>query len=141
MAKTFPSEEWFEALKSNLNSNAQWQHAAEDWGVGWNGNFVFDIVPEEDDSLDENVKFFIGMKSGECTDVHRVEDLSEENQGYVMTGKYENWKRMVTGDLDPMEGLVSGQFEVDGTMSTLMQYEDAAGLFMDECTTIDTEFL
>jgi putative sterol carrier protein len=141
MAKTFPSEEWFEELKENLNSNPQWQESAEDWGVGWNGDFIFEIVPEPEDTLDETLHFFIGMEAGECTEVHRVENLDEEDQGYIQTGKYRYWKQMVTGRLDPMEGLVGGQFEVDGTMSTLMRYEETAGLFMEECTSIDTEFV
>jgi putative sterol carrier protein len=81
------------------------------------------------------------MEAGECTEVHRVEDLEEEDQGYIQTGKYRYWKQMVSGRLDPMEGLVGGQFEVDGTMSTLMRYEETAGLFMEECTSIDTEFV
>lgn len=38
-----------------------------------------------------------------------------------------------------IEGIMSGQFELDGDLNTLMQYQDAATTLVEHCAEIDTD--
>lgn len=38
-----------------------------------------------------------------------------------------------------IEGIMSGQFELDGDLNTLMQYQDAATTLVEHFTKIDTD--
>lgn len=139
MAKTFPSDEWFDELKDRLNSNETYAEQAEGWGLDFDGDFVFTIQPA--DELGETVQYFIGLLDGECTEVYRIDDPASEDFGFEMIGDYASWKRLVRGELGAIEGIMSGDFELDGSMNTLLKYQDAATTFVGTCSEIDTEFV
>lgn len=42
-AEWFPSEEWLAAYRANLNASDRYRAASEGWGVGFEGDFVFEI--------------------------------------------------------------------------------------------------
>lgn len=138
MAIRFPSDEWFEELKTRLNENEEYERQAEGWGVDFNGDYILTI--QAGNGLDETVQYFVGLKDGKCTEVHRVEDPAEEDNGFELIGSYDTWKRLVRGDLGAIEGLMSGDFEMEGSMNTLLKYQDAATTFVEQCDEIDTEF-
>lgn len=139
MAKTFPSDEWFAELKDRLNNNETYNQQAEGWGLDFDGDFVFTIQPA--DQLDETVQYFIGLLDGECTEVYRVHDPASEDFGFELIGDYSSWKQLARGELGAIEGIMSGDFELDGSMNTLLKYQDAATTFVGTCSEIDTEFV
>jgi putative sterol carrier protein len=49
MTEWFPSREWLAAYRTALNDNDRYRDASEDWGVDFEGDFVFEItdVPTE----------------------------------------------------------------------------------------------
>lgn len=139
MAKTFPSDEWFDELQDRLNDNETYNQQAEGWGVDFDGDFIFTLQP--DGQLSETVQYFIGLEDGKCTGVHRVYDAAEEDNGFEMVGDYSSWQKLVRDELGAIEGIMSGDFELKGSMNTLLKYQDAATTFVGTCSEIDTEFV
>jgi len=39
----FPSKEWLEEYCKMLNQSKEYKEAGKGWGVGWNGDFIFQI--------------------------------------------------------------------------------------------------
>ena len=149
MAVDFPSDGWIEEWKERLNENDEYAEAASDWGVGWNGDFVFTIevddefVDEFPDMVgdDDKIHYYVGLEGGECTDAHRVEDLDEVDYGFELIGTYDNWKKLAKGEIGAIDSLMSGKFDLNGDMQRVMQYSDGAVKMVESATEIETEYL
>lgn len=233
MAIDFPSEEWIEEWHDRINDNEEYAEQGSDWGVGWNGDFVFEItdlpleettvgdLPEElwsaleeaitqlpddtletiiedapeevqdniderdgslqeravaelketsvaeapekvwsgmrnimpevmDDLLDEleenitddgTVYAWIGLEDGGCYEVATLDSLDERDAGFVLTGSYDQWEKLVSGDLGPVDGIMSGELELDGDMQKILQYTDGAVALTELAADQETRFI
>ncbi|MCX2817749.1 SCP2 sterol-binding domain-containing protein [Haladaptatus sp. F3-133] len=149
MAVDFPSDGWIDEWKAQLNDNDEYAEKASDWGVGWNGDFIFTI--EVDDEAKEKfpelvgdndkVQYFIGLEGGECTGAYQVDDLEDVDYGFEIIGPYENWKKLANGEIGAIDSLMSGQFELNGDMQRVMQYSDGAVEMVETATDIETNFV
>jgi putative sterol carrier protein len=78
MTEWFPSREWLEAYQAALNDNKTYREASEDWGVDFEGDFVFEItdVPTETavEDLPEDLAGELRENLESLSD-ERVEDL------------------------------------------------------------------
>lgn len=141
MAFKLPSEAdaWIEEYKDKLNESDEYSEAGEGWGVGFNGTFIFEIKP--DDFYDgEAVNLFIDVQDGSCRDAYVTDDPDSEDWGFAFRGEADNWRKLIDGELDPVQGMMDGTFDLDGDMQKVMQYSQAA-VVMTECASqIDTEF-
>lgn len=151
MAIEFPSEEWIEEWKEQLNANEEYAELGSDWGKGFNGDFIFTIEPdveglEEDPEWQEYVgddgklRYFVGLEGGECYEVHPVDDPEDESYGFEIVGPYSNWKKLAQGEIGAIDSLMSGQFELVGDMQKVMQYSDASVAMVECATDIESEF-
>ena len=133
------AEEWIDEYKAKLNESDQYSHAGEGWGIGFNGDFIFEIQP--DDTYDgEPVSLYLELKDGACLDAYVTDDPDSEDWGFAFRGAYSNWKKLVDGELDPVEGMMDGTFELDGDMQKVMQYSQAAIVMTETAGDIDAEF-
>jgi putative sterol carrier protein len=138
MAHEFPSEDWIKTFQTQLNDNEEYAEAASDWGVDFNGDFIFTI--EADDLYDQTEHYFVGLEAGECTDAYHVENPDDEDYGFVYSGPYSNWKEMVNGNIGAIDGMMSGQFSLDGDMQKVLQASDAAAALVETSASIETDF-
>ncbi|MFQ3319334.1 MAG: putative sterol carrier protein [Natronomonas sp.] len=141
MAYEFPSDgaEWITEYGQLLNENDDYQEVGGGWGVDFDGDFLFAVEP--DDAYDgPEVYFFLGLEDGDCTEAYEVDDPDEEEYGFVFRGPYTSWKRLFTGDLGPIDGMMSGEFEIEGDMQKVLQYSEAAVEMTETGQQIDTEF-
>jgi putative sterol carrier protein len=141
MGVTLPSQatDWIELYGEQLTESEEYSTAGEGWGVGFNGDFLFDIQP--DDVYDgDPLYFYLALEDGVCHDAYVTEDPATEDWGFAFRGKYSDWKGLVYGDVDPVEGLMSGTFDLDGDMQKVMQYSQAAIVMTEAAADIDTEF-
>lgn len=139
MAKRFPSDEWFEELADRLNANETYGEQAEGYGVDFNGDYIFTV--EAGDGLAETYHYFIGLEDGDCTGTRRIDNPAEVDNGFELSGSYGNWQNLVRGEMGAIEGIMGGDFELDGSMNTLLKYQDAATTFVETCSEIETEFV
>ncbi|MFB6141732.1 MAG: SCP2 sterol-binding domain-containing protein [Halorientalis sp.] len=229
----FPTTAWLDRYQTALDEDDELDDVGEGWGVGWNGDFIFEMrnlpleettvgdLPEElwsaleagitqlpgdtmenvienapeevradieardgplqeravaelkgtsvadapdrvwpglrnimpdvmNDLLDElennisedgHVYAWIGLEDGGCYEVATLDTLDERDAGFVLTGEWEQWSDLVTGDIGPVDGIMSGALELDGDMQKILQYTDAAMRMTDVASELDKRFL
>lgn len=141
MAYALPSEadQWIDSYQKKLNESTAYSEAGEGWGVGFNGDFIFHIQPDSSYS-GEPVYLYIVVRDGSCENAYVTDDPDGEDWGFAFRGGAASWKRLIEGDLDPMEGMMDGTFELDGDMQKVMQYSRAAVVMTELASDIDTEY-
>jgi putative sterol carrier protein len=139
MDTEFPTVEWFEELQTRLNEDDTYGEQAAGYGVDFNGDYLFTIDP--DDGLSERHHYYVGLEDGDCTEVYAVDSPAEADTGFELSGDYSSWKELVRGRMGAIEGIMSGEFELDGDMNTLMQYQDAAATLVEHCAEIESDFV
>jgi len=157
MPLTFPSEAWFVEYGERINASDEYRESASDWGVGFDGDFLFvmtDVPVDELSDLPEDLAAemetyivdgtgygFLGLEGGECTRAEFVthDDPRVEAVGFVMTATYDVWSQVIHGEMGAVDGLMTGQFDLDGDMQKIMAYSEAATLLTDLSAEIDAE--
>lgn len=133
----FPSDEWVKQLENELNTSEAYAEAAKNW----EGDFYFVIDPDKDNPVQETSYLYMDLYHGKCRDAYRVYNKDEKQPAFVMSGAYSKWKRVVTAQLDPIQGLMTGQLKLKGNMVMVMKNVKAAQEMVKACTRIDAEFL
>jgi putative sterol carrier protein len=158
----FPSQAWFAEYRQRINDNDDYQEAASDWGVGFNGDFVFEMrdVPVDEldteampESLREDIDQYVqkegnehvgysllGLEGGECTEARLIESEDAVDAGFKLTADNETWKDLIEGEIGAVDGIMSGSFDIDGDMQKVMQYSQASVHLTDSATEIDAEY-
>lgn len=136
MAKIqFGSPEWPEALQKELNNSQAYADAAKNW----EGDFYFVVEPEG--PVTSPIYMYMDLWHGKCRAAEIVQDKAAKNPAFVMSGAYSKWKKVVSAQLDPIQGLMTGQLKLKGNMSMVMKNVKAAQEMVRACTRLDTEFV
>lgn len=145
----FGTKEWADAYMKALNENKNYKAAAS-W---WEGDFLFIVSPSG--NLDHEIKMFIGLNHGDCTGARVLEEgenykllaVGEKPSGgdmveveYIYSGDYDSWVKVLKQELDPIRGLLSGQFKLEGDMAKVLRATKAAQELVVSTTMIETEF-
>jgi putative sterol carrier protein len=133
----FPSDEWVKQLENELNTSDAYAEAAKNW----EGDFYFVIDPDKGNNGQATAYLYMDLWHGKCRAAYAVKDKSEKNPAFIMSAPYSKWKRVVTAQLDPIQGLMTGQLKLKGNMVMVMKNVKAAQEMVKACTRIDAEFL
>ena len=137
MAYRFPSEEWTKALKDVINQSQAYREAAKTW----EGDFFFIIEPDDTTALTEPVVLYMDLWHGECRDAYVVTDLdAHKKPEFTISAPYAVWKAVVTGQLDPIKGMMTRQLKLQGNLMKIMRSVKAANELVRCCTMVPTEF-
>ncbi|MEM0006797.1 MAG: SCP2 sterol-binding domain-containing protein [Candidatus Bathyarchaeia archaeon] len=131
----FPSEEWIKAYKEELNKNEAYADAAKDW----EGDFLFIVTPDE--GLDKEMVFYVDLWHGKCRDAYIVPSREAKTAEFVYEGPYSNWKKLIMGQLDPIQSLLMRKFKLKGNMAKIMRYTKAASELVKTASKVPTEFI
>lgn len=138
MVYKFPSSEWLDALKEKLNNDEKYAQTAQKW----EGEIVFNIEPGG--PIKENMIFFTDLWHGECRDAFMVEseeELKKLKPAYVLTSPYMTFVRVLKGQLDPMQAMITRKLKVQGSMGYMMRNVPTVLEFVRCAKEIDTDFL
>ncbi len=158
----FPSQDWFTVYQQRINDNDAYAEAAAEWGVEFDGDFVFEMQDLAVDSLDvesmpadlrqelteyvteENESYtgysYVGLEAGQCTAARLIHSPTAVDAGFQLTATTDTWKDLIAGDLGIVDGMLTGRFDIDGDMQKVMQYSDAAIELTEIAASIDAEF-
>jgi putative sterol carrier protein len=158
----FPSQEWFAIYRQRITEHEGYAEQASDWGTDFNGDFIFemrempidemdtDAMPEDlREELDRYVNeengtyvgySYLGLEGGQCTAAELIESTDEVDVGFVLSADTETWKDLMRGDIGVVDGMMSGEFEIEGDMQKVMQYSQAAVTLTDIAADIDARF-
>jgi putative sterol carrier protein len=111
----FPSPEWVQTLMEKLNSDERYASIARNW----EGDMLVTIDPGGE--LIETVTFYLDLWHGKCRDAYAVQDPKSINATLSLQGPYENFLRLLKGEVDPMQALLTRKLSVKGSMALLMR--------------------
>jgi putative sterol carrier protein len=138
MTHSFPSPEWLQALKDKLNSDEKYAQTAQKW----EGEIVFFI--EAGGPIQETMIFYTDLWHGECRDAFTVSDevqLKELAPAFILTAPYQTFVRVLKGQLDPMQAMITRKLKVQGSMGYMMRNVPTVLEFVRCAKEIDTDFV
>jgi putative sterol carrier protein len=138
MSVPFPSDEWIKEWRERLNDNEEYAEKGQGWGVGFNGDFIFHI--RADDRLPEDHYFYIALEDGNCSEAREIDSPDDVDAGFVYRGDYSDWVDLNRGDIGPIDGMMSGIFDIDGDMQKVLQYSEAAVAMTETGREIETDY-
>jgi putative sterol carrier protein len=131
----FPSDEWVQEYAKKLNENQTYKEA----GKTWEGDIVF--VVEKDEAFPKNAYIYLDLYHGECRRAQYADSPGQVPKAvYAYKGPYSNWRRLIVGEIDPIQGLLNGKFRLDGSLMEIMKYIRAAKEMVSTATRVQTEF-
>lgn len=137
MTHTFPSADWLKALKDKLNSDEKYAKIASKW----EGAIMFRIEP--DGPLTTPTFYYTDLWHGECRDAFIVdpEQIADLKPAFVLSAPYSNFARLLKGDLDPMQAMITRKLKVQGSMAYMMRNVPVVLNFVRCAQEIETQFL
>ncbi len=131
MGILFPSQEWAEAMKEQINSSDAYRNAAKNW----EGDFYFVVEGTNPPDI-----IYMDLWHGECREAAYTNDPNFKNPEFKISASYDKWKKVLTGQLDPIQGLMTRQLKLDGNLIKIMKNVKAAQELVRCATQVDTEF-
>ena len=134
MTFRFPSDEWIKAMAEKVNESDAYRKSA----LKWEGDFYF--VCEPGPGLEKTVVLYIDLWHGDARDAYEVADEGDMNPEFVIRAPVNTWRRVIEKKLDPIQGMITGQLKLSGTMSKIMRFPKAASELVNCATKVPTEF-
>ena len=135
----YPSQEWCDEWKSALNNDPAVAETGKNWGVGFNGTWVFQIEPGA--GLENVTYVYLETEAGKCSDARILDDPSKKNPGFYVIGSYADFKPVVKGEKDFIEGVVKGIFKLKGDMAKIMRNAKFIRAVANSISSFENEYL
>ena len=134
MAK-FPTDEWVVSLMEKLNTDEKYAHVARNW----EGDMIY--VVEPGDKLEEPVVFYLDLWHGKCRDAYPMKDVKAAKAVFTLKAPYGNYVKLLRGEFEPMQALMTRKISVHGNMAVLMRSVPTVLDFVRCCREITDSFL
>lgn len=112
---TFPSAEWAQALMEKLNSDPRYAEIARNW----EGDLTFIIEPGG--ALQDQMVIYLDLWHGKCRDAFVVQSGDPPRAAFTLKAPYENFIRILKGELHPMQAMLTRRLHVQGNMAVMMR--------------------
>jgi len=137
MALTFPSAEWVEEFKRQINSSEGYKKAGATWTAGVVA-LIISAKPEI--GLTEDVGIWLDLHQGVCRDAKIVTAEEAQKAPFCITGDYARWKQVTKKELEPVKGMMQGKLKLKGDLPTIVRNIKGAQELVECTTRIDTKF-
>ncbi len=134
MAFEFPTQEWVEAFMAEINSSEAYRKSA----TKWEGDFY--LVVEPGPGLPTPRIIYLDLWHGEARSASLVADEGAKRPEFVLRAPIGTWHRVIDKKLDPIQGMITGQLKLKGTLSKIMRFPKAASELVNCATRVPTEF-
>jgi putative sterol carrier protein len=138
MAVLFPSIEWAEEYKKQINSSEGYKKAAATWTAG---AVVLVISAKPEIGLNEDWATWLDLHQGVCREVKRVSLEEAQKAPFCITADYARWKQVIKKELEPVKGMMQGKLKLKGDLPTIVRYTKASQELVECSTRIDLKFL
>jgi putative sterol carrier protein len=135
MAAIFPSSEWLQILSDKLNSDERYAQIAKNW----EGDMC--VVIDPSGPLAKQQLFYLDLWHGKCRRIEILNDLSAVQPKFVLTATYDNISRIMKGELDPMQAMMTRKLQVHGSMAYMMRNVPTVLDFVRCAREVTTEIL
>jgi putative sterol carrier protein len=135
MPISFPSDAWIKSMMEDLNASSAYYESAKNW----EGDFLFLIEPGG--TMEAPIGLYMDLHHGKCRDAFAVTDNNPNvAAAFRLSGPVNNWKKVMTKKLDPIQAMMTGHLKLTGNMAIIMRNVRAAKELVESCTRIETEF-
>ncbi len=134
MAK-FPTDEWLVELKAKLNNDERYERIAQTW----EGDMM--VIIEAGGNLIEFKKVYLDLWHGKCRSATFLEGPNEPAAAISLTLPYENGVKLLGGELEVMQALLTRKIGVKGNMALLMRNVPTVLDFVRCCKEITDGFI
>jgi putative sterol carrier protein len=115
MAGVFPDQVWLQSLIDHLNTDEKYAKVAHKW----EGDLMFEILPSG--ALKERTLIYLDLWHGKCRGGELVPAGEEREAAFVMKAPYDNFVKVLTGELDAMQAMLTRKLSVKGSMPYMMR--------------------
>ncbi len=115
MSSIFPSAEFLKEFDEKLNSD----HRYADIAKNWESDIC--LVIEPDGNLKSQVVMYLDLWHGKCRSSEIVTDTASHNPAFMLTALYGNFVKILKGELDPMQAMLTRKLGVKGNMAVMMR--------------------
>ncbi len=131
----FPSSDWLKSLMEKLNSDRHYAQVAH----GWEGDMLFLIEPGG--NLAQKVAFYLDLWHGKCRDAYVVEKVEDVKPVFTLKGTYENYVRLLKGEIDPMQAMLTRKLGVQGNMAVMVRNVPTVVDFVRCCREVTDRYI
>ena len=131
----FPTEDWLNTLIEKLNNDENYAQIARKWEGDMN------FVIEAGGTLKEEVIYYMDLWHGTCRGGFVVEEGQEVNAAFTLKSPYLNIVRILKGELDPMQALLTRKIGVRGNLGVLMRNVPTVLDFVRCCREVTDGFI
>ena len=135
MSAVFPSIEWLKEFENKLNSDEHYAQVARNW----EGDMYFVIEPEG--NLKAQTVMYLDLWHGKCRGTQIVADIAQHNPAFTLKAGYINFARVLKGELDPMQAMLTRKLDVKGNMAVMMRNVPTVLDFVRCAREVTTEIL
>jgi putative sterol carrier protein len=134
----FPSEAWLKEYVDKINSSKEFEEAA----ATWEGDISYVFQAQPDVGLADDLWVWMDLWHGTCRDSkYELSPDEGEKARFVIRAPYARWKQVITQELDPIKGMMSGKLKLKGDILHMIRHVKAAQALVTVAGTVDTEFL
>ena len=130
----YGTQEYANAVMEALNSSTEYAEAANDW----EGDFY--LIAEPSGPVKEPIYFYMDLWHGKCRKAAVTNNDKDFNPEFVMSAKYDIWKKMSDGKLDGVQALVTRQMKLKGNMTKIMRNTKAANAMTNALNKLQVEW-
>lgn len=134
MPYLFPSNEWFQQLKMEVNRSEAYKVSAKTW----EGDFFFTIEPGP--GIKEPFKVYLDLWHGECRDARVVTPEDTMKPEFIISGTLDTYRQIFKKKLDPIQALMTRKLKLEGNMMKIMRAVKATLDLVNCCGLIDTVY-
>jgi putative sterol carrier protein len=138
MAISFPSIEWVEEFKKQINSSEGYKKAGATWTAG---PVALVISAKPEIGLNEDFAMVLDLHQGVCRDAKRVSLEEAQKAPFCITSDYARWKQVIKKELEPVKGMMQGKLKLKGDLPTIVRYVKASQELVECTTRVETKFL
>ena len=130
MSFQFPSDEWIKELMVRLNNSEAYQTAA----AKWEGDFAFSAVTQDG----VETVLYMDLWRGQCRSARQLVTADELKPAFTLSGTTAVWQEVLTGQLDPIKGIMKRKLSLTGNKIKVLQNTKAAKAMVEAAQTIPT---
>jgi putative sterol carrier protein len=134
----FPSVEWVSAYSTAINASPGYRAASLEWT---HGPVALVVNRQPEIGMADPVGIWLDLDRGVCR-AAKVVSLGEADQApFVISGDYENWKRVIRKQLGPIAGIMQRKLSLKGSLPIVVRFVKSAEQLVEAATTVPTRFL
>ncbi len=138
MSIAFPSPDWVSAYGAAINASEAYRAASAEWT---HGAVALVVNRQPEIGIAEPVGIWLDLERGACREAKVVTQGEADQAAFVISGDYQQWKRVIRKELGPIAGIMQRKLLLKGSLPIVVRFVKSAEQLVEAATTVPTRFL